>query len=349
MSSTLSARSRRLLAALVREYIVTGEPVPSSALVAAAGLEVSSATVRNLLAQLEDEGFVHQPHTSAGRIPTDRGYRFYVDLLLEEPRPARSVEHVAARLREAGAGQFDVFLASVSHMLSRASRHVGFALAPAAEEAVFRQIEFVSLTSTRVLVVVVTGSGRALQKVVDLDEPWRPPELRQAANYLNSEFANLPLNDARARVVARLQEERALCDRWFGRTLALAQSTFEGLGGGSPRVFVEGTASLLGSETMHSEASIEMLRTLLQMIEEKQRLVRLLSEYIEGPGLTVVIGAEHAEPHLRPFSLVLSTYSEGGRTGTVGVIGPTRMRYSRAITVVDGVAQAISRVLRESN
>jgi heat-inducible transcriptional repressor len=350
MTSILSSeRSRRLLAALVREHIVTGEPVPSSTLVRAAGLDVSSATVRNILARLEEEGYVRQPHTSAGRVPTDRGYRFYVDLLLEEHRPSRSVDLVTARLREAGIGPHDQFLASVSHMLSQASRQIAFALAPTADETVFHRIEFVSLTATRVLVVVVARGGQALQKVVDTVEPWRPQDLRQAANYLNTEFAGLSLDAARAAVAERLREERTLYDQLMARALDLARFSFEGWTD-EGRVFVEGAASLLGDATfVNNEGAIEMLRTLLQMVEEKERLIRLLGECIDGSGITVVIGAEHANPELRSFSLVASTYTEGGRTGTIGIIGPTRMRYSRAIAAVDGIAQAMSRILKESN
>ncbi len=347
--STASERTGRLLAALVREYIITGQPVPSSTLVRAAGLDVSSATVRNILARLEDEGYVRQPHTSAGRVPTDRGYRFYVDLLLEDHRPSRSVDLVAARLREAGIGAHDQLLASVSHMLSRASRQVAFALAPAADATVFHRIEFVPLTATRVLVVVVARGGQALQKIVDTGEPWRPQDLRQAANYLNTEFAGLSLDEARAAVARRLGEERNLYDRLLARALDLARSSFDGWSE-EHRVFVEGAASLLGDAAFVShEGSIDMLRTLLKMVEEKERLVRLLGECLEGSGITVVIGAEHINPELRPFSLVAATYTEGGRLGTIGIIGPTRMRYSRAIAAVDGIAQAMSRVLKESN
>lgn len=348
MESVLqSERSRRLLAALVREYITTGQPVASSALASAAEVDVSSATVRNILARLEEEGYVRQPHTSAGRVPTDRGYRFYVDLLLEGHRPSRSVNQVLARLREAG--NRDQVLVNVSHMLSQASRHVGFAVAPGVEAAVFHQIELVSLTPTRVLVIVVARRGEALQKVVETGEPWTPAELRHASNYLNAEFAGLPLEQARAAVTARLREERILYDRLLGRALDLARSGFETLSD-EQRVYLEGAASLLGDDAVRqSEAQIEMLRTLLRMVEEKERLVSLLSEYIDGEGLTVVIGAEHGSPELRSFSLVASTYSEGGRTGAVGVIGPTRMRYSRAIALVDGMARAMSRLLRDAN
>lgn len=339
-------RPRRVLAALVREYIASGEPVSSSALAAAAGLGVSSATVRNILVQLEHEGFVQQPHTSAGRIPTDRGYRFYVDLLLESKRSARTASAVEARLRRDGAGSLvDSVLLQVSHVVSQASGQVGFAIRPAHQTAMFDRVEFIPLSSTRVLVVIVASGGHVIQKVIDVGEQLTADELRQAANYLNSELAGLPLHRAREAVLERINHERLLYDVLMARAIRLASSTFTNLSE-EQELYVDGAASLLAEA---QGLNLSMLQRLLTMIDEKQRLVHLLNEYMDGPGLTVVIGAEHPDPTLRPFSLVASTYDDGTGIGTIGVIGPTRMRYSRAIAVVDGAAQAVSRVLRDPN
>ena len=339
-------RSRRVLAALVREFIASGDPVASSVLVSAAGLGVSSATVRNILATLEEEGFVQQPHTSAGRIPTDRGYRFYVDLLLETKRPRRTANAVEARLRRDSSDlRIDSVLPQVSHVVSQASRTVGFAVRSPNGGAVFERVEFVPLTATRVLVVIVARGGHVIQKVIDVGETLHADDLRQAANYLNSEFSGLPLYRAREAVLERIDEERLLYDALMARAMRLASSTFADLPD-DRTIYVEGTSSLLDDG---SGLTMTMLQALLVMIDEKERLLNLLNAYIDGPGLTVVIGAEHLDPSLRPFSLVASTYDDGARTGTVGVIGPTRMRYSRAIAVVDGAAQAVSRVLRDTN
>jgi heat-inducible transcriptional repressor len=351
-----SDRSRRVLAALVREYIGSGEPVASSLLVSAAGLGVSSATVRNILARLEEEGYVQQPHTSAGRIPTDRGYRFYVDLLLESKRPGRAATAVEARLRrDSPNGLIDSVLPHVSHVLSQASHSVGFATGPAHDTAVFERVEFVPLTvtstaptassgtPTRVLVVIVARGGHVIQKVIDTNEPLESDDLREAANYLNREFSGLPLHRAREAVLERINAEWLLYDALIARAMRLATSTFADLPDGRT-MYVEGTSSLLDDA---SGLTLTTLQALLQMIEEKQKLLHLLNEYIDGPGLTVVIGAEHLDPSLRSFSLIASTYVDGSTTGTVGVIGPTRMRYSRAIAVVDGAAEAVSRVLRD--
>ncbi len=339
-------RSHRVLAALVRTYIASGEPVASSLLVHSAGVGVSSATVRHILAQLEEEGYVQQPHTSAGRIPTDRGYRFFVDLLLTSKRTSRAATVVEARLRrDSSDRRIDSVLPQVTHVVSQAAGIVGFAVGPEHDSAVFDRIEFVPISGSRILVVIVARGGHVIQKVIDSGAPLTGDELRQAANYLNAEFAGLPLHRAREAVLERINEERMLFDELAARAMRLATSTFGDLPDARP-VYVEGASSLADDDT---GLSLATLQTLLQMIEEKQQLVRLLNEYIDGPGMIVVIGAEHLDPSLRPFSLIASAYEDGSGTGTVGVIGPTRMRYSRAIAAVGGAAQAVTRLLREPN
>lgn len=346
----LSDRTRRILATLIRSYIETGEPVSSATLAQKAGLNLSSATVRNVLSQLEEMGLVYQPHTSAGRVPTDAGYRFYVDALLEGRRASKDPSAVEARLRqEAGdAPLMDDLLSSTSHVLSEASRHIGFAIAPPNAQAIFHRIEFVPLSGTRVLVVVVASGNQVSQKTVDIGESLQMPELVQAANFLNAEFAGRTLDEVRTGVVDRLREERSLYDQLLGLALRLASSSFSNLEQPTA-VYIDGASTLLEEVVSASGIAANTLRTLLRMVEEKQRLVRMLNEYIDGPGLTVVIGAEHNDPELRPFSLVASTYFDGRSTGTVGVIGPTRMRYSKAISVVDIAAMAVARVLRDVN
>ena len=344
----LSDRSRRVLATLVREHIETGEPVASQMLARQSGLGVSAATIRYVLAQLEESGYLHQPHTSAGRIPTDRGYRVFVDLLLEGRRPARPPIGVEYQLRQQAERSplVDDLLASVTHLVARAARHVGFAMA-GGHRALLQRIEFVPLGSSRVLVIVVSRGSQVLQKVVDVGEDVSSDALVHAANYLNTEFAGLELFDVREAVLARLQQERTLYDELMTRALRIARSTLADL---SPQqaFYVEGAASLVGDGPQDA-LPLATLRALLQMMEEKERMVRLLNQYIDGPGLTVIIGAEHAAPDLRSFSLVASTVVDDGAMRTVGVIGPMRMHYSRAIALVDGTTQAVSRVLREPN
>jgi heat-inducible transcriptional repressor len=344
----LSPRAAQILAALVAEYIDSGEPVGSARLTHVSGLGVSSATVRNTLAELEELGYLQQPHTSAGRIPTDRAYRFYVDQLLAAPRPMVRSAAVEAQLRrDVGTPALaEDVLAAVSQVLSRASRLVAFAL-PMATDGILKEIEFIPLSATRVLVIVVADGGQVSRKAVDIGEEVSADDLRQAANYLNTEFAGMALDEIRLAVIQRLHQERTLYDALRARALRLAQT---GLGElpRKPSLFVDGASSLLNESGEDSGVRIATLRALLRMVEEKERLVRLLNGYIDGPGLTIVIGQEHRSADLRPFSIIASTYADGSRRGTVGVIGPMRMHYSRTIAVVDGVALAVSRVLRDS-
>jgi heat-inducible transcriptional repressor len=297
-----------------------------------------------MFARLEADGYLHQPHTSAGRVPTDRGYRVFVDLLLESRKPARSTAaEQELRQHAERSPLIDDLLVSVSHMVSRASKHVGFAIG-STDIAVLQRIEFVPLGGMRVLVVVVSRGNQVTQKVVDAGEEIRSDDLVQAANYLTSEFAGLPLVDVREAVLARLAQERTLYGELMGRALRLARFTLEEL----PRqnaFHVEGAASLLDAPAPDG-VTLPTLRALLEMMEEKERMLLLLNQYIDGPGITVVIGGEHLSPDLRPFSLIASTTTDGSTIRTVGVIGPTRMQYSRAISVVDGVTQAVARVLR---
>ena len=346
--SQLSPRAAQVLAALVAEYIDTGEPVGSARLMHAAGLGVSSATIRNTLAELEDQGYLQQPHTSAGRIPTDRGYRFYVDQLLAAPRSVRNGAAVEAQLRrDAGTPALaEDVLAAVSQVLSRAARLVAFAL-PMTADGILNEIEFIPLSATKVLVIVVADGGQVSRKAVDVGEEVDAQDLRQASNYLNTEFSGMPLEHIRLAVMERLRHERTLADALRARALKLAQTGLEELPKRSP-LFVDGAASLLDEAGEDGGISLGTLSALLRMVEEKERLVKLLNEYMDGPGLTIVIGQEHRTPDLHPFSIVASTYSDGTRHGTVGVIGPMRMHYSRTIAVVDGVALAVSRVLRDS-
>jgi heat-inducible transcriptional repressor len=349
--SELTDRQHRLLVRLVAEYIEQGEPVSSSWLAENSGLGVSSATVRNILAHLEEQGLLRQPHTSAGRVPTDSGYRQYVEGLLnarkrsgKETLGRRSVgdgRGIDARLRQ---GTVTDILDNASQELSRQSHHIGFAISTAPSSQL-QHVDFVSLDSRRVLVIVVSAGGHITHKVVDTDQPHDPARLAEAATYINREFAGMSIDDARAAVAARLQEERVLYNALMSRALQLAQS---GLNEISPqqKVSIQGTSAFLdGLSDRDERMTLETLRALFRMIEEKHRLLELLTRYVNTDGLTIVIGSEHEQPDMHPFSLVASTFTDGSRGATVGVIGPTRMRYQKTITVVDNLSKAVSRIL----
>lgn len=341
----MTDRQRHILATLVTEYIEQGEPVSSAWLAERSALGLSSATVRNILARLEEQGLVKQPHTSAGRVPTDHGYRLYVDLLLGSPRRRNSLAAVEARLRQSGT--MGDLLEHVSQELSRASHQIGFAYVPASQVLRLQHIDFVPLESRRVLVIVVTTGGQITHKVIDTDGACDAHALTEAANYVNAEFAGLTLDEARAAIVEQMQQERALYDALMKRALTLASDGLHQVKA-EATLHVQGASFLvdeMAGEAVDGHRTLEALRALLQMIEKKHQLVDLLTRSMEARGLTVVIGSENVSPEMHPFSVVTSTFTDGDRRGTVGVIGPTRMRYQRAISVVDGVSQTVTRVL----
>jgi len=342
----LSPRSGRILATVVRHYIHTGEPVASVVVARRGALGVSSATIRSVLSRLEEQGFVRQPHTSAGRVPTDRGYRFYVDLLLEHRRPGGN-SPIVDSIRQAAidGSTLEELLAGASRVLSQESHHVGFALSAVTEDQRLRKIEFVALGGSRVLVVTIAEDGQITQKVVDGGESLTSDDLRRAAEYVNREFSGLLIDEVRAAIVARIHEARGLYDQLMAQAFQMAERALSARIG-QQALFVDGTASLIAeAQQQHGEMSLDTLRALVEMIEEKQRLVRLLTEYLDAPGLAVIIGAEHSLPDLKPFSLVTASYLDGSRGGSVGVIGPTRMQYSRAISAVESAARAIGDAL----
>ena len=250
-----------------------------------------------------------------------------MDLLLEQKRPSpwRGQLPEARLRRDSSIDDRTRCSLQVSHVLSQACG-ASARCRPANEAAVFDRVEFVPLSSERVLVVIVARGGHVIQKVIDVDEALQADDLRQAANYLNAEFSGMPINRAREAVLDRINEERLLYDALLARAMRLATSTFSDLPDGQA-IYVEGAASLVEA---HEGLTLETLHALVQMIEEKQKLVRLLNEYIDGPGMTIVIGAEHPSPTLRPFSLIASTYDDGTGIGTVGIIGPTRMFPARS-------------------
>lgn len=340
----LTPRASRILGALITQYIETGEPVSSLWLAQYGDVGLSSASVRNVMAELEQSDYIWQPHTSAGRVPTDRGYRYFVDRLLSRRRDAEPPPDVEARLRQAGT-MSDV-LSNVSHELSMASHHLAFACLPRVA-GTFRRIQFVPLGGTKILVVVTTDDDETAHKAVDPGEETDNRALEEGARYLSETFAGLSLLDVRQAVVEQLRQERMLYDQLRSRALRLASLTLEDMVPPN-HLFVEG-AWFLAEEVSDGEdrVPLEILRTLLAMIERKDLLVRVLDEYIDGPGLTVVIGTENSSPDMQAFSLVASTYFDGARTGRIGIIGPRRMRYSRAISAVDQVSRAVSRLLIE--
>jgi heat-inducible transcriptional repressor len=341
----LDQRRKEVLRSLVDLHVETGEPVGSESLARALHRAVSPATLRNIMADLEALGYLEHPHTSAGRMPTDEGYRFYVDSLMGElrPLPPQDAAAIQEGLRRPDDSANQV-LENASRLLSRLSRQVGFVVLPEIDLASFRHIDLVRLAPPRILVVMVSTTGIVTNKVVEVEEPLTQEQLQACANYLNTHFAGMPLREIRGRLLDLMREEKALYDSLLKSVVALGNRAFAGEGEDAA-VYLDGTANILSRPEFED---LERMRALFRTFEEKSRLVRILNACIAGEGLRIVIGHENPAPDLKDLSLVAARNPVAGDAGwSLGVLGSTRMEYARVLSLVDHVARSVSEALRE--
>jgi heat-inducible transcriptional repressor len=336
-------RHAEVLKSVIREHGRSGEPVASQTVSRVAGIDLSPATIRNLMAELEEWGLLEQPHTSAGRVPTDRAYRLYVDRLLASPRRAPSQAKAIDRALVVGsAREIPELLTEASRQLSQLSRQVGLVLAPDLRRVVVEHLEFVRLDGQRLVAILVARSGVVHNRILHVDAAPQQDELDRASRYLSTELCGVTLAEMRERLRARLSEERATYDRLMRRSLELGQQAIE------PDdvlvdLFVDGASNLIGSPEFHE---IDVIRSLFRTLEDKRTLIDLLSRMLSADGVQVVIGSENPAGDLRRCSIVASPYGNGERVmGTVGVVGARRMEYARAIALVDYLARALTRLL----
>ncbi len=337
----LGEREREVLKAIVQEYISTGGPVGSAALARRGDFDVSSATMRNVMADLEELGYLEKPHTSSGRIPTDRGYRFFVDSLVRLKEPAaRDRELIEHGLSQDAAVEDTMQEASkVLHFLTK---HAGVVITPRASVTVFRRIEFIRLRENRVLAILVDQNGVVQNKALTLDFSVSGEELTRAANYLNELLERVPLEEVRGRIVQEMAREKAVYDALFSKALKLGFAATTD-NPPSERVLIEGAGSFLDAPEF---TDVERARTVFRALEEKHRLLALLDRVQRARQMQIFVGAESGLSSEGSLSVVACPYGPPDHVlGTVGVIGPTRMDYERVIPVVNFTAQVLSRVL----
>ncbi len=340
----LERRQREILATLVREYIASGLPVGSKLVADRLSESLSPATIRALMAELEEQGFLAQPHVSAGRIPTDKGYRFYVDHVAETTSLGAATEKYIGESLSSRPSSPEELLARVSHILSEVSHSVGLVLGQPLEEKLLEHIKFVKLPDRRVLAVIVSKPDLIENKVVGLDEEFSQEELDRAADYLNAEFRGWSLRTIRVEIFKRIEEMKMA----FGRLLANVATLFMwgALAGEDPGpLFVDGTARILDQPEFKDAGK---LRELLVAFEQKAKLARILSACLESPasGLRIFIGGENPDAEMRHCTIIAAPYRYRNRTaGALGVVGPTRMEYDRTITTVEYVAHLTSKLL----
>jgi len=338
----LDNRSREILKEVIRSFIDSGEPVGSRTIAKIYPEGLSAASIRNIMADLEEMGYLTQPHTSAGRVPTDRGYRYYVDSLLtgvELPRSDR--DRVAEAVRRQGA--LPEVLHEISRVISRLTHQVGFVVSPDHTRAVLKHIEFISLAPRRILAILVDKSGAIHNRVADTSEELTQEELDQVGRFLVAGYQGKTLPEIREALLEKMKEEKARFDTLLSRAISLGTQFLRAQEEADKQLFVQGTSNMLQKPDI---VDMEEMQRIFETFEQKGKLVKILDEVVGSEGLRVIIGSEHSDPTLAHLALVASPYRAGEQAmGVLGVLGPTRMEYSRAIALVDYISKLLSRIL----
>lgn len=343
----LNERAQDVLKALIQEFVQDGKPVGSRRLAKNYWERLSSATIRNVMADLEKVGFLTQPHTSAGRVPTAKAYRFYVDSLSDTRQlTAREVDRIKRSLeQETDPGEL---MNKTSQVLSTLSNNVGFVLAPPVSRAAMKHIKFVRIAKRRILVVLVTSSGLVQHRLIQIDQDLSQGELNQAGRYLVAHFEGRTLLEIRLELLRLMLEEKSLYDRMLQNvtllgTASLAQ--YEGEDDEESEVYLGSTARMMQKPEL---ADIKKMTVLFETFEEKSRLVKIVTECLKAnsSGPTVRIGLEKHIPGMRDWTLISSPYLYDQKAmGSLGILGPSRMEYDKAISLVDYVAKLFGKLL----
>ena len=340
----LNERSQQLLKLLVEHYIRDGQPVGSRTLSRDIGLKLSAATIRNVMADLEEFGFVTSPHTSAGRIPTDKGYRFFVDTLLKfQPLEHDKIAAIQSRLGE-HAHDPKAIVAAASQLLSSVTRLAGVVTLPRQNHASLSQIEFVPLSDNRVLAILVVNGREVQNRILQLDRHYSAEELRRASNYLNQQFAGKELNQVREHLLNQLQETREHLNAMLLDAIHLAQQVVNAPASGARMEYViAGETNLMGFAEL---SNVEKLRRLFDAFTQQRDILHLLDQSLKAEGVQIFIGQESGYTILDDCSIVTAPYTlDQEVVGVLGVIGPTRMAYERVIPIVDITAKLLGSAL----
>ena len=340
----IGPRGREILTAIVETYIATGEPVGSRALARESREGLSAATIRNVMADLTDAGFLEQPHTSAGRIPTAEAYRYFVEQITGKARLSQEEQD---KIQELFHGVTDVqeFMERTSHVLSLMSSGVGVAMTSARMNHALEHVYFSRLGDQKILAVVVTKSGVVRDRVLRLERDVQQADLDLAARYINDNFRGWTMEKVRAEIARRIEQERSEYDRLMKSVEILYRQGALASDEPAQNIYVEGTSNLVANEQDRVR-----LRELLKTLEEKQRIVELLTAYVDArqEAVRVVIGLEDAVPEMRNFVLIGAPARSGSEVvGSLAVLGPTRIDYEHSITAVSYIARLFDRILNE--
>jgi heat-inducible transcriptional repressor len=341
----LDERAQTLLRILVDRYIRDGQPVGSRTLSRESGLDLSPATIRNIVSDLEELGFVSSPHTSAGRVPTIKGYRFFVDALIKlTPPKGEELLRFTQSLNDA-AGDPQALALSASNLLSAVTSLAGIVTVPRRAQTALRQIEFLPLSGHRVLAILVVNDREVQNKILNVGRDFGADELRRASNYLNERFGGRSLPEVRELLLAELKRTRASMNALMIEAIELAQKVFPDVE--PEREFVvAGETNLMGLDRV---ADVENLKGLFEAFGQQRDILHLLDQSMKAEGVQIFIGHESGYQLLDSYSIVAAPYASDDDTmGVLGVIGPTRMAYERVIPIVDITAKLLGRALKSS-
>jgi len=344
MQDLMNERSQKILWAIINEYIETGNPVGSRRITKKYDLDISPATVRNVMADLEEMELIEQPHTSAGRVPTDKGYRFYVDSMIKVRKLSKPEQESIEQEYSISEPGVDGAVKETSRILSFLSHHTGVVLAPRLMTTTFRHIDFVRLSNNRILVILVTRSGIVQNKIILDDVDFSQDQLQRMANYLDSLLTGASLGEVKEIILAEMEKDKVRYDWLLSKALSLSRKALDD--SSFDEVYIEGQSHIIGAQGF---SNLEKMKALFQAFEEKSLLIRLLDKASAAEGIQIYIGAEIEIPEVKDCSLIASTYSKGSTlVGALGVIGPMRMNYSKIIPIVDYTASRLNKILEES-
>jgi len=340
----LNERAQHFLKVLIERYIREGQPVGSRTLAKDAGMELSPATIRNVMADLEEQGLITSPHTSAGRIPTVHGYRLFVDSLISlQPVEDQLVERLQQELSEEDVPQNLVERAS--RFLSGLTHMAGVVMIPRHDQIVIRELQFVHLSDSRVLAILVTSQGEVLNRIVETSRLFTRGELEQASNFINTHYRGMELEAIKNRILQEMQAHQQDMDRLMREALSIAGRALEEEGGEQDYV-VSGQTNLMDFDEL---AQLDRIKSLFEAFSEKQEILHLLDRCVQADGVQLFIGEESGYGPLDRCSVVTAPYEVEDRVvGVLGVIGPTRMAYDRVIPIVDITAKMLGAALKSA-
>lgn len=337
----MDKRAQILLKTLVEHYISDGQPIGSRTLLQHSGLDVSSATIRNIMSDLEHLGFIASPHTSAGRIPTQKGYRLFVDSLLTvQPLKTQTLQKLKNSLSSPNPSEL---ITNAADMLSQLTQFAGVVMTPKRKRIAFKHLEFLALSDKRILVIIVTSDGNVQNRIIITEKPYNASELTQASNYFNAHFSGQTFDEAKQRLHAELKEMQSAMNQLMSAALETSGKTSNQDG-----VIIAGERNLLQVDDLSS--NVASLRKLFEVFERRTSLMQLLDNSQRAEGIQIFIGGESGYLPLDECSMITAPYEADGQVvGTLGVIGPTRMAYERVIPIVDVTAKLLSSALSANN